>query len=92
MISALAVDAGRGACSALSDNRCDIYERRPLGCRTVPFHYWRLELSAERDLTQFVGTSGYGCDVGETAPMVLDGGVIVDEQIECGPLEGVGAG
>jgi len=80
MISALAVDAGRGACSALSDNRCGIYERRPLGCRTVPFHYSRLESSAERDLTQFVGTSGYGCDVGETAPMVLDGGVIVDEQ------------
>jgi Fe-S-cluster containining protein len=80
MISALATDAGRGACAALSDNRCGIYDRRPLGCRTVPFHYSRSEASAERDLAQFVGTPGYACNVGATAPIVLDGAVIVDEQ------------
>ena len=78
VVSALALDAGAGACTALSNGRCAIYERRPLACRTVPFHYSRPEASAERDLRTFVGTPGYGCDTGAGAPVVLEAGRIVD--------------
>jgi Fe-S-cluster containining protein len=79
MISALAVDAGRGACRALKGNRCSIYERRPLGCRTVPFHYSRPEASAERDLARFVSTPEYECDTGPAAPIVIGDGGVVEE-------------
>jgi Fe-S-cluster containining protein len=78
MISALALDTRSGACAALSEGRCRIYDRRPLGCRTVPFHYSRAEALAGRDLDAFVATPGYGCDTGEGAPVVLDHGRIVD--------------
>jgi Fe-S-cluster containining protein len=77
-ISALTLDAGTGACTALSDGRCGIYERRPLACRTVPFHYSRPEASAESDLEAFVATPGFGCDTGAGAPIVLEAGRIVD--------------
>jgi|tagenome__1003787_1003787.scaffolds.fasta_scaffold20858114_2 Fe-S-cluster containining protein len=78
MISALALDTRLGACAALSDGRCSIYDRRPLGCRTVPFHYSRADALAERDLDAFVATPGYACDTGEGAPVVLADGRIVD--------------
>lgn len=77
-ISALTLDAGAGACTALSNGRCGIYARRPLACRTVPFHYSRPEASAERELGAFVATPGYGCDTGADAPIVLEAGRIVD--------------
>ena len=79
-ISALTLDTGAGACSALAAGRCGIYERRPLACRTLPFHYSRPEASAERDLEAFVATAGYGCDTTARAPIVLDAGRIVDPQ------------
>ncbi|HZC38311.1 MAG TPA: YkgJ family cysteine cluster protein [Sphingomicrobium sp.] len=78
MISALALDTRSGACAALSDGRCGIYDRRPLGCRTVPFHYSRADALAERDLDAFVATPGYACDAGEGAPVVVESGRIVD--------------
>jgi Fe-S-cluster containining protein len=78
IVSALALDAGAGACTALSNGRCAIYARRPLACRTVPFHYSRPEASAERDLAAFVGTPGFDCDTGAGAPIVLEAGRIVD--------------
>jgi Fe-S-cluster containining protein len=78
MISALALDTRSGACAALSDGRCSIYDRRPLGCRTVPFHYSRAEALAERDLDAFVARPGYKCDTGEGAPAVIESGRIVD--------------
>ena len=78
IVSALALDAGAGACTALSGGRCAIYERRPLACRTIPFHYSRPEASAERDLQAFVATPGFGCDTGPGAPVVLEAGRIVD--------------
>jgi Fe-S-cluster containining protein len=77
-ISALSVDSHSGECSALSSGRCGIYERRPLSCRTVPFHYSRAEGSAERDLAAFVRTPGYRCATGLDAPVVLAAGRIVD--------------
>jgi Fe-S-cluster containining protein len=52
-ISALALDTRPGACSALTEGRCGIYERRPLACRTVPFHYSHAEASFERDFDSF---------------------------------------
>jgi Fe-S-cluster containining protein len=78
MISALAVDTSPGACAALSGNRCGIYERRPLACRTVPFHYSRAEALAESDLKAFVDRPDYGCDTGPGADVVLQAGRIVD--------------
>jgi len=79
-ISALTLDTGSGACTALSGGSCGIYERRPLACRTVPFHYSRPEASAERVLKAFVGTPGYGCDTSAAAPVVLEAGRIVDPE------------
>ena len=77
MISALALDTRPGACSALNGERCGIYDRRPLSCRSVPFHYSRAETLAESGLKAFVETPGYRCDTSETAPVVLKGGQIV---------------
>ena len=79
-ISALTLDTGAGACTALSGGRCGIYERRPLACRTLPFHYSRPEASAERDLAAFVETPGHGCDTSARAPVVLEKGRIVDPE------------
>ncbi|HEV7661115.1 MAG TPA: hypothetical protein VGO55_14850 [Allosphingosinicella sp.] len=79
-ISALTLDAGAGACTALGNGRCGIYARRPLACRTVPFHYSRPEASAERELEAFVATPGFGCDTGAGAPIVLEAGRIVDPE------------
>jgi Fe-S-cluster containining protein len=78
MVSALALDTRRGACAALEAGRCGIYERRPLACRAVPFHYARADALAEQDLDAFVTTPGYRCDSGKSAPVVLEGGRIVD--------------
>jgi Fe-S-cluster containining protein len=78
MISALALDTRRGACAARSSGRCGIYDRRPLACRAVPFHYSRADGLAEGDFDAFVSTAGYRCDVGEAAPVVIENGRIVD--------------
>lgn len=79
-ISALTLDTGAGACTALSAGRCRIYERRPLACRTLPFHYSRPEAAAQRELEAFVATPGYGCDTSAGAPVVVDQGGIVDSE------------
>jgi Fe-S-cluster containining protein len=80
-ISALSLDTTLGACRALEGTSCGIYERRPYACRTVPFHYSRVEASAESDLKAFVATEGYRCDTGEDAPVVIQSGRIVDESV-----------
>jgi Fe-S-cluster containining protein len=79
-LSALALDSGAGACAALGSGRCTVYERRPLACRTVPFHYSRPEASAEGVLAAFVGTPGFACDTSAGAPVVLEAGRIVDPE------------
>ena len=79
-ISALALDTAAGACAALSGGRCAVYPRRPLACRSVPFHYSRPEASAERELRAFVATPAYRCDTGAGAPIVLAAGRIVDPE------------
>lgn len=78
LISALTLDTRTGACAALGGGLCRIYERRPLSCRTLPFHYSRAEALAERDLEAFVATEGRACDTGSGAPVVLAEGRIVD--------------
>jgi Fe-S-cluster containining protein len=78
MISALALGTREAACAALVNGRCGIYDRRPLGCRAVPFHYSRPDALSNDDFDAFVSTPGYLCDVSEDAPVVLDGGRIVD--------------
>jgi Fe-S-cluster containining protein len=79
-ISALTLNSDAGPCAALGNGRCTIYERRPLACRTVPFHYSRPEAAAEKDLKAFVETEGYGCDTGPGAPVVVAAGRIVDPE------------
>jgi Fe-S-cluster containining protein len=76
-ISALALDTSLGACSALSGTTCSIHPRRPLSCRSVPFHYSRTETAAEADLKAFVATPGYRCDTSESAKVVIKDGRIV---------------
>ena len=78
VVSALTLDSGAGACGALADGRCAIYQRRPFACRTVPFHYTGVEAEAARDLAAFVATPGYRCDTGPDAPVVIEAGRIVD--------------
>jgi Fe-S-cluster containining protein len=78
VLSALTLDTGAGACAALGAAGCTLYERRPLACRTVPFHYSHPEASAGRDLDSFVATPGYRCDTGSGAPVVVEDGRIVD--------------
>lgn len=81
-ISALTLDTRSGACAALSGERCGIYDRRPLACRTVPFHYSRPQALAESDLAAFVRTPGYRCDTSGDAPVVLAAGRILDAEAE----------
>ncbi|HEX8307356.1 MAG TPA: YkgJ family cysteine cluster protein [Allosphingosinicella sp.] len=78
LISALTLDTGSGACSALEGGRCTLYGRRPLACRTLPFHYSRPEASARSDLEAFVAAPGHSCDTGAAAAVVLAGDRIVD--------------
>lgn len=77
-ISALTLDCGQSACSALNEGRCSIYERRPLACRSVPLHYSRGEAFAEHDLAAFLATPGYACASGPDAPVLLAQGRIAD--------------
>lgn len=91
MISALALDTSPGACAALERNCCSIYERRPLACRTVPFHYSRAEALAESDLDAFVATPGYACDTGETAEIVLRAGRILHPGVTRARADALGA-
>jgi Fe-S-cluster containining protein len=77
MISALALDTRSGACSALTPQGCCIYDRRPLSCRAVPFHYSHPEALAVSNFDGFVQTPGYECDTSDAAPPVLAHGRIV---------------
>jgi Fe-S-cluster containining protein len=83
MISALALDTTPGACAALGESRCNIHDRRPVGCRTVPFHYSRADGLAESDFDAFVATPGYRCDTSEgAAPFIEDGRVVDMETVQ----------
>jgi len=77
LVSALTLDTNPGACRALRDKQCGIYERRPLSCRSVPLHYSHAEVLAEAGLKAFVETPGYRCDTSETASVILEDGRIV---------------
>ncbi len=89
LLSALALDTSPGACSALSGKQCGIHDRRPLSCRSVPFHYSRPEALAETGLKAFVETAGYRCDTGETADVVLSDGRIVDPESKAARSEAI---
>lgn len=78
IVSALALDTRPGACGALRNGRCAIYPRRPFACRTVPLHYTGVEAAAASDLAEFAATPGYACATGDPAPIVIEGGRIVD--------------
>ena len=80
-ISAIVDDDQQGRCPALMDDLCTIYDVRPLTCRTVPMHYSRPPSVLRSYLDRFTATSGYECNVTETAPIVLDGNAILDPMI-----------
>lgn len=77
-VSALTLDSGTSACSALNEARCSIYERRPLACRSVPLHYSRGPAFAQQELDAFLATPGYACASGPAAPLLLADGRIAD--------------
>jgi Fe-S-cluster containining protein len=79
VISAIALNIPLGVCAALGGNLCTIYDRRPVACRSVPFHYARSEPSFDDDLTEFTSRPGYLCASSDDAPVVLDEGKLVSE-------------
>jgi Fe-S-cluster containining protein len=87
--SALTLDTNPGACSALNGTHCGIYDRRPLSCRSVPFHYSRTERAAAADLDEFVATTGYRCSTSEDANIVIEGGRIVAPEIKAARAEAI---
>jgi hypothetical protein len=48
----------------------------------VPLGYSRAECFADNDLRAFVATPGYRCDTGDTAPILLEDGRILDHEIK----------
>ena len=80
-ISALAFDPPGAGCPALDGPLCSIHPRRPLTCRSVPLHYSRTLSFAAEDLDRFTATPGYACATGIDAPLVLEGGKVVDHDI-----------
>lgn len=80
-ISALALDPGLGSCLALADQRCSIYERRPISCRSVPLHYSRGEAFGATDLDAFTAFPGNLCETGASAPVVWQDGRVVDSAL-----------
>jgi Fe-S-cluster containining protein len=80
-ISAITIDREVGKCSALVNNRCSIYESRPISCKCVPFHYSRAESTLVGYFDKFVRTDGYACDTSDAAPEVLDGITLTDPHI-----------
>ncbi len=89
-LSVLPLDSGSRACPALAGDRCGIYARRPLACRSVPLHYSRPEASGTRDLDAFTATQGYRCDTSGQAPLVLAQGKIVDEVLRKARADALG--
>lgn len=89
LLSALALDTRPGACSALDGRQCGIHHRRPLSCRSVPFHYSHAEALAESGLMAFVATDGYCCDTSEAAEVVLKDGRIVAPEIRAARSEAI---
>jgi Fe-S-cluster containining protein len=89
VVSALTIDTRPGACVALNKNRCGIYPRRPFSCRSLPFHYSRVQASAATDLKAFVDTTGYCCDTGDAAQIVVEDGRIVAPQIAAARSEAI---
>jgi len=83
-ISAIVDDDGQGHCPALVGDLCGIYESRPVTCRTVPCHYSRAPSTLRNSLDQFTSTSGYKCDTGASAPIILDGNRVIDEAMRIG--------
>ena len=81
MVSALAVDTSPGVCSALTERRCGIYDRRPLSCRSIPLHYSRPAAMAAVDLKAFVEMPGHECDTSEAAPVMLNDGKIIAQEV-----------
>lgn len=77
-ISAIVNDYTAGRCPALADRLCNIYDRRPHSCRTVPLHYSRPPSTLTSYLDAFVETDGYECDA-VTAPVVLNGNALILE-------------
>ena len=64
------------ACPALAgDGLCSIHAGKPVRCRAMPFFAWRDEADQAELLSP---RPGWACDVSAAAPVVYDGGRILD--------------
>jgi Fe-S-cluster containining protein len=88
-LSVLPLDLGTGSCNAVRENRCGIYPRRPLSCRSVPLHYSRPASAATRDLDAFTATPDYACATGGDAPLVIENDQIIDPATLSARTDGV---
>lgn len=79
-ISAIVDDYTDGACPALTGGLCDIYDNRPLTCRTVPLHYSRQPSVLHSYVDQFTAKAGYECNTA-TGPVILNGSRVVSPQL-----------
>jgi Fe-S-cluster containining protein len=80
-ISALTMDREKGRCPALAENRCSIYQSRPLTCRTVPLHYSRPLSTLPAYLDHFVSRPDYLCSTSAEAAVVLQGDMVDDPSL-----------
>jgi Fe-S-cluster containining protein len=81
LISALPLNVPDGKCAALKENKCSIYDRRPVSCRSVPIHYSRPSALAESDLANFVSRPGFQCNISIDADLLVQDGEILDPNI-----------
>ncbi len=65
-----------GACWALVDNKCSIYQSRPYSCQTYPFPI-NAPLSAAEELINEVMRGDVDCDTSDSAPPLIDNGMIL---------------
>jgi len=81
-ISSIPIHLDGGKCPALKESLCSIHSERPLTCRSVPFHYSRAPSTLPKYLEKFASTPGYQCDTTSDAPVVFQGGIVVDDVME----------
>lgn len=77
-MSARTFDREQGRCPALIDNKCGVYDVRPLSCRAVPLHFSQPDALLAPALDAFVRRPGFLCDTSASAPVVFDGERVLD--------------
>lgn len=74
------------------DNRCSIFDRRPLLCRAMPLDYWAPETRQHlrfADVQARVARGEFDCDTGPAADLLWDGAALAPGPYRDAYLEGV---